>query len=264
MNPDNQEARLVAALNKVERLEAEPSGGESSLRRDLVANVSHDLRTPLVAMRGYLEVLATRGERLTPEQRQSYIEIALRQCEQLGRLVDSLFELAQLDFKAATLARESFSVAELASDVAQKFALASAAAGVTLKSETSPSLPPVHADLGLIERVFDNLIDNALQHTPAGGEIRIAIDAFGDAVRVRVADTGCGISSEDLPHVFDRHWRGGKPARGSGAGLGLAIARRILELHGRPIKVESELARGTCFTFTLLADVVSAVPPEVP
>ena len=262
MNPDSQEARLAEALNKAERPEAELPDRMASLRRDLVANVSHDLRTPLVAMRGYLEVLATRGERLTAEQRQNYIAIALRQCEQLARLVDSLFELAQLDFKGVTLACESFSLAELASDIAQKFALAAGDAGVTLRSETSPRLPQVHADLGLIERVLDNLIDNALQHTPTGGEVRIAIAAVGDAVRVRVADTGSGISSDDLPHVFERHWRGGKKARESGAGLGLAIARRILELHGRTIEVDSELGRGTCFTFSLPAGAASRAPSE--
>src|SRR5436190_13612888 len=168
MDPESQEARLAAALDEIERLRAGLDEGAASLRRDLVANVSHDLRTPLVAMRGYLEVLVTRGERLPAEQRQDYLAIALRQCEQLGRLVDSLFELAQLDFRGATLVRERFALAELVSDVVQKFALAAGDAGVELASRAEPGLPLVDADLGLIERVFDNLIDNALQHTPIG------------------------------------------------------------------------------------------------
>jgi signal transduction histidine kinase len=139
----------------------------------------------------------------------------------------------------------------------QKFALAAAEAGVDLKCEAAPGLPLVDADLGLIERVLDNLIDNALQHTPIGGAVRIAIDALGDGVRVCVADTGAGIAAVDLAHVFDRHWRGGASGRADGAGLGLAIARRIVELHGTTIEVESELARGTCFTFAL----PSGAPP---
>lgn len=253
MNPEGHEARLAAALNEIERLRAAVDDGTASAQRDLVANVSHDLRTPLVAMRGYLKVLATRGERLPAEQRQGYVEIALRQCEQLGRLVDSLFELAQLDFKGATLARESFAFAELASDVVQKFAPAAADAGVDLASEAMPGLRHVDADLGLTERVLDNLIDNALQHTPVGGAVRITIESVGDDVRVCVADTGAGIAAADLPHVFDRHWRGGAAKRANGAGLGLAIARRIVELHGSTIVVESALSRGTCFAFTLPA-----------
>ena len=264
MDPESQEARLAAALDEIERLRAGLDEGAASLRRDLVANVSHDLRTPLVAMRGYLEVLATRGERLPAEQRQDYLAIALRQCEQLGRLVDSLFELAQLDFRGATLVRERFALAELVTDVVQKFALAAGVAGVELASRAEPGLPLVDADLGLIERVFDNLIDNALQHTPIGGAVRISIDAFGDDVRVRIADTGAGIAAADLPHVFDRHWRGGASARATGAGLGLAIARRIVELHGRAIEIESEPARGTCFTFKLPAGRAPGHPAERP
>jgi len=264
MDPESQDARLAAALDEIARLRAELDDGTASARRDLVANVSHDLRTPLVAMRGYLEVLATRGDRMPAEQRQGYVAIALRQCEQLGRLVDSLFELARLDYKDATLARERFALAELASDVVQKFALAAAGAGVVLTSEAAPGLPLVDADLGLIERVLDNLIDNALRHTPIGGSVHITIDAAGGDVRVRVADTGAGIAAADLPHVFDRHWRGDAARGTGGAGLGLAIARRIVELHGRTIEVESEPPRGTCFTFALLATRSAPQAAELP
>jgi len=155
-------------------------------------------------------------------------------------------------------------LAELASDVVQKFALAAGDAGVELASRAEPGLPLVDADLGLIERVLDNLIDNALQHTPTGGAVRITIDAFADGVRVRVADTGAGIAAADLPHVFDRHWRGGASGRTGGAGLGLAIARRIVEMHGTTIQVESEPAHGTCFTFTLPGERSSVHAAERP
>jgi two-component system OmpR family sensor kinase len=230
----------------------DPDDHEAQLRSDLIANVSHDLRMPLVAMRGYLELLESRAEQLSVDERQRYIGIALRQCEQLGRLVDELFELARLDVPTTTLACERFALAELASDVVQKFALAAEEQRIDLATVAAERLPLVDADLGLIERVLDNLIDNALRHTPAGGAVRIVLERGDDGVRVRVRDTGAGIAATDLPHVFDRHWRGGASARGAG-GLGLAIAQRILALHGGRVEVESELARGTCFSFSLPA-----------
>nr|HET7859128.1 HAMP domain-containing sensor histidine kinase [Caldimonas sp.] len=226
---------------------------EARLRAELIANVSHDLRMPLVAMRGYLELLARSDETLPSDERRSYLAIALRQCEQLGRLVDELSELARLDSRGVRLARERFAVAELASDVVRKFALAAERRGVELAAIAVERLPLVDADLGLIERVLDNLIDNALRHTPPGGAVRIAIDRGDGVVRVRVRDTGAGIAADELPHVFDRHWRGAGSAARAGGGLGLAIAQRILALHGGRIDVESELARGSCFSFSLPA-----------
>ena len=232
----------------------DPDDHEAQLRSDLVANVSHDLRMPLVAMRGYLELLATRSDQLSAEERQRYVAIALRQCEHLGRLVDELLELARLDYKAPPLVRESFAAAELASDVVHKFALAAERQGVDLAAVAAERLPLVDADLGLIERVLDNLIDNALRHTPSGGAVRIVLERAAGGVRVRVSDTGSGIAASDLPHVFDRHWRGAASSRRAGAGgLGLAIAQRILALHGGRVEVESELGRGTCFSFSLPA-----------
>jgi signal transduction histidine kinase len=232
---------------------------EAQLRAELIANVSHDLRMPLVAMRGYLELLARNDDALSSDERRSYVAIALRQCEQLGRLVDELSELARLDSRGVRLARERFAVAELASDVVRKFALAAERRGVELAAVAADRLPLVDADLGLIERVLDNLIDNALRHTPAGGSVRIAIDRDDDGVRVRVRDTGAGIAADELPHVFDRHWRGTASAgRAGGGGLGLAIAQRILALHGGRVDVESELARGSCFSFSLRSAAVSA------
>jgi hypothetical protein len=250
MDADEGDARLAAALDEIVRLRAELDAGTTSLRRDLVANVSHDLRTPLVAMRGYLEVLSTRGDALPAAERHGYLQIALRQCEHLGRLVDELFELARLDFDGIALERETFALGELAHDVVQKFALAAGQRGVRLALEAAPALPRVHADLFLIERVFDNLIDNALRHTPAGGDVRIVLDATTEGARACVVDSGGGIAEGDLAQVFDRRWRGAASAAASaGGGLGLAIARRIVELHGARIAVESSPARGTCFTF---------------
>lgn len=230
MNPDNEEAR-----------------------RDLIADISHDLRAPLVAMRGYLEVLVSRGASLSPADRQSYAEIALGQSERLARLVDDLFELAKLDFKGIVLDREGLAVAELASDVIQKFSLAASSRNVRLSVAAEPGLAHVVADPRLMERVFENLISNAMRYTPEGGLIEVRLAVSGEVVQVEVQDTGSGISAAELPFVFDRHFRGA-PAAGdgsAGAGLGLAIARRIVELHGGRLEVESEPVRGTCFRFAL-------------
>lgn len=222
-------------------------------RRELIADISHDLRTPLVAMRGYLELLVTRGESLGADDRQRYAEIALRQSRHLSRLIDDLFELAKLDFKGMALTRERFALGELASDVVQKFALAAAARGVHLGVEVAPGLPPVDADLQLIERVLENLVANALRHTPDGGRVEVRLGAAAGGVQAQVADTGCGISAQELPLVFDRHFRGADSRRddAAGAGLGLTIARRIVELHGGSLQVQSELGQGTCFRFAL-------------
>ncbi len=250
-----ENARLVGglkqALAEVERLKDELEAENSYLRRDLIAHVSHDLRTPLVSLRGYLELLAARGDDLPAEQRRQHLAVALRQSERLGTLIDELFELARLDFKGVTLARERFALAELAADVVQKFALAAEGQGVRLVVQAAPGLPFVDADLGLVERLLENLIGNALKHTPAGGCITLAVHAEGTQLVTEVRDSGRGIAAADLPHVFDRFYRGSRGAGAGGAGLGLAIARRIVELHGGTIGVASTPGEGSCFRFAL-------------
>jgi hypothetical protein len=237
-------------------------------RRDLIADISHDLRTPLVAMRGYLELLVAGGEGLSAEGSKRYAAIALRQCEHLGRLVDDLFELAKLDFRGLVLDCESFAVAELASDVVQKFALAAKARGVALEVVAAADMPPLEADLRLVERVLENLVGNALGHTPAGGHVEVRVAPVATTIELQVSDTGAGIATEDLHRVFERHWRGatGSPDgdAGEGAGLGLAIARRIVELHGGSIRAESEPGSGSRFVVALPASRATAAPAPGP
>ena len=156
-----------------------------------------------------------------------------------------------LDFKGLALERETFDLRELASDVLQKFQLQADGCSVRLRLTIDGSAARVDADLGLVERVLENLVGNALRHTPGGGEVVVHLAAGDGGVRVDVRDTGSGIAPEDLPHVFERHWRGGHARRDDGAGLGLAIARRIVELHGGSLAVESSPGCGTCFTFVL-------------
>jgi len=233
-------------------------------RRDLIADISHDLRTPLVAMRGYLELLVAGGDGLSAEGSRRYAAIALRQCEHLGRLVDDLFELAKLDYRGLVLDCESFAVGELASDVVQKFALAAKARGVALEVVAAADTPPLEADLRLVERVLENLVGNALGHTPAGGRVEVRVALVATAIELQVIDTGAGIAKEDLPRVFERHWRGaaGGPDgdAGEGAGLGLAIAKRIVELHGGSIRADSEPGRGSRFVVALPASRAAEAP----
>ena len=253
---EQAQAQLAGALAEVQRLKDDLEAENTYLRRDLIANVSHDLRTPLVALRGYLEVLAAKGANLGEEQRRGYLDIAVRQSAHLGTLIDELFELAKLDFKGVTINRETFQFADLVSDVLQKFQLAADEGGVALRVDAQRGLPLVDADVRLMERVLDNLISNALAHTPAGGQVTVGLSRHERGLLVQVADTGAGIAPERLPLIFNRFYRvdkarGGGPGSNRGAGLGLAITKRIVELHASRIEVQSEPLRGTCFSFCL-------------
>ncbi|MCL4316007.1 MAG: ATP-binding protein [Gammaproteobacteria bacterium] len=225
------------------------------LRRELVANVSHDLRTPLASLQGYLETLLLKEGKLSAEEQRQYLEIACKHSERLGKLVEELFELAKLDSSATPVQMEPFALDDLAQDVAQKFQLAARNKGVALEVICPQRLPLVCADIGLMERVLANLIENALRYTPAGGRVTLDLSHEQGAVSVRVRDTGCGIPQEDLPHVFERFYRVEKTRQehAGGAGLGLAIAKRILDLHGSRISVDSVLNRGSRSTFSLPA-----------
>lgn len=221
-------------------------------RRELVASVSHDLRTPLTTLHGYLETLQIKGEQLTPAERTQYLNIALRNSEELAQLVTQLFELARLDAPDTQPHAEPFALAELVQDTLLKHQLSAQQKDVTLTAQTDPGLPFVQADIGLIQRVLDNLLDNALRHTPAGGNITITLGTTQGQVSIAISDTGCGIPSPDLPRIFERFYRPDSSAPDSHhAGLGLAIAKRIIELHGAVISASSTLGLGTTFSFSL-------------
>jgi two-component system OmpR family sensor kinase len=224
----------------------------ASLRRELIGNVSHDLRTPLAALQGYLETLMMKEGSLTAEEQRDYLTIALRHSERLATLVTELFELARLDSHETQVHPEPFALGELAQDMVQQFALAGEKQQVTLHLDVLQDLPFVFADIGLIARVLENLLGNALRHTPAGGMITLGLAPQGQRVVVQVMDTGEGIDPESLPHIFERFYRAPHQASPSaGAGLGLAIARRILEMHGSRLDVESAPGQKTTFTFSL-------------
>lgn len=224
-----------------------------NLRRELVANVSHDLRTPLAALQGYLETLLVKNKTLSGEQHREFLQQAYRQSQGLGKLVDALFELAKLDSGQIQLKREQFSLGELAQDIGLKHALKAQDLGISVQTSIPDDLPSVDADIGLIERVLDNLMDNALRHTPRGGKVEVLLDTGDSGVCVNVRDTGTGISATDMPFIYDRFYQsreGSENSQGS-AGLGLAICKRILELHASQIVVNSMPGKGTSVQFTL-------------
>jgi signal transduction histidine kinase len=226
------------------------------MRRDLIGNISHDLRSPLTSIQGYLETLVLKDAELSAEERRTFLQVSLRNTSNLQRLVEELFELARLDARQVQLRVEPLQVAELAQDVALKLAPQAQAAGVSLAVEPEGDLPLVTGDVGMLERVLTNLMENALHFTPAGGRVRAVLRGAPGSVRVTVSDTGAGITAEDLPHIFERFYRADRSrSRGShnGAGLGLAIARQIVELHGSALEVESRPGEGAQFSFTLAA-----------
>jgi two-component system, OmpR family, sensor kinase len=185
-----------------------------------------------------------------------YLEVAYRHCEHLGRLVEELFDLARLDANEVQPVLEPFSLPELVQDVVHKFELRAREHDITLLARYDETLPFVVGDIALIERVMDNLLENALRHTPEGGTVTVAIQPVGAAVAVHIIDTGSGIASEDLPYIFERFYQSDKMRTRGGAGLGLAIARRIVELHGCTIRADSAPGRGTTLAFDLPAQMV--------
>jgi signal transduction histidine kinase len=222
-------------------------------RRDLVANISHDLRSPLSSIRGNLETLLLKDGALAPGDRRTFLEAALRSVDSFQQLVEELFELARLESGQARPRLESFHPGELAQDIVLKLRPRAEAAGVRLAAELPAELPLVRGELGLIERLLTNLIENALRFTPAGGSVKVSLAAEAGGTRVSVADTGVGIAPEDLPHIFERFYRADRSRDRSsgGAGLGLAIARQIAELHGSRLEAESSPGQGSRFHFLL-------------
>jgi signal transduction histidine kinase len=227
------------------------------LRRELVSNISHDLHTPLAAAQGYVETLLLAGDQLDGAAREQHLRTALRHLMRLHRRIADLFELSKLDAGQVVPRLEPFRLGELLQDVVQDSQLAASERGVVLTlADSSQAQARVRADIGLIERVLQNLLDNALAHTPRGGAVTLAIESdSSQTLRVAVIDTGSGIAREHLPHIFERYWRADDaPARaghGASAGLGLAIVKRILDLHGSVVRVDSDPARGTRFEFSL-------------
>jgi signal transduction histidine kinase len=222
-------------------------------RSDLIASISHDLRSPLTSIRGHLETILLKGGIPSEGEGREFIQTSLKNVLSLQKLVEELFELAKLETKQVEPAREPFQLGELAQDVVLKLKPRADGADIALQVDHPQELPPIIADIGMIERVLTNLIENALSHTPGGGRVKLSIERRDRTMRVAVSDTGSGIAAADLPYLFERFYRADK-SRGRGApgsGLGLAIAKEIVELHGGNIEAESRPAGGAVFTIEL-------------
>ncbi len=227
--------------------------------RESIASVSHDLRTPLTALGGYLDTVLMKNETLPAEERRRFLQLAVAQYRRLARLVRAQFELTLLESSSAAFNPQPSSLSDLVNDIGQKFQETAKSADVSLSVDMPLSNIQANIDVGLIERVLENLIGNAIRHTPAKGRVVVTLRPEETRIRVIVEDTGSGVPVEQQPFIFQWPSRGGKTARasGEGAGLGLAIARRIVELHGGHIGMESQFGVGSKFQFDLPAWGVS-------
>ncbi len=221
-------------------------------RQELIANVSHDLRTPLSIMQGYIETLMIKKEKLTETEKEKYLSIVHDSAQRLSGLVEQLFQYAKLEANLVTPQKEPFFINELASDILLSYQLKASGRMIRLEIDAADNLPRVFADIALTESVFQNLLDNAFKFTPNGGRIKIILSHATNGIRVQVADTGSGIAPEDQKYVFERYKQVGKDISAKkGMGIGLAIVKKILELHHTTIDMISEPGKGTTFRFVL-------------
>ena len=240
-------SRIIEQIEKIQQSDIQ--------RRELISNVSHDLRTPLTSLKGYLETLQLKGEKTIPNELLPYLETALNHSKRLEKLISELFELAKLDSHDIEVNIEPFHLGELTHDIVQNFQLLADKKKITLQTKIPEILPFVSADIGLIERAIQNILDNALRCTNEGGKIKLVLIEKKDSVHIQIEDNGCGIRQEDIPFIFDRFYRTNQ--KDTGSGLGLAITKRIVELHGSHVDLKSELHFGTIFSFCL---PISKVP----
>ncbi len=218
-------------------------------RRELIASVSHDLRTPLASLRGYVETALLKVDTMPAATHRQHLEVACRHARILERRIAALFELSRLEAGAVAPHFEAFPLGELLQDVALRFRLRAHQLGIALVCRIDAEAPLVWGDIALVERVLENLLENSLRHTSSGGRVSLEMQAGERHTLVTVSDTGAGVAKEDLPHVFDRFFCGG--IRREGTGLGLAIVRRIVELHGESVALRSTPGIGTSVEFGL-------------
>jgi two-component system, OmpR family, sensor kinase len=227
--------RLSDQVSRIKRMDA--------TRREWVASISHDLRTPLTSLTGHLETVHLRGAQMTEAQRAQFLQTALQNAKHMDRLSASLLDFARLDSDDVPLDKAPTPVGELLDDLAARFAPTAQQRGITLYADYPQGMPVITLDNGLIERAVANLVDNALRYTPAGGKIRLGAEDSKRWLMLSVCDTGPGLAQEDLPHVFERFYQSKRQREGRGhAGLGLAIVKRIAELHGGNVSAQNRPA----------------------
>ncbi|MFT3934739.1 MAG: HAMP domain-containing sensor histidine kinase [Chitinophagaceae bacterium] len=221
-------------------------------RQELIANISHDLRTPLSIMQGYVETLMMKKNSVSEADKERYLSVVHESSKKLSLLVEQLFQYAKLEANLVTPEKEPFFIGELAADILMAYQLKANQKLIRLNLDAQPNLPQVFADIALTERVFQNLLDNAFKFTPDGGSITVQLLQTSTAIKVQVADTGIGIAPEEQMYIFERYKQLSKEeSTKKGMGIGLAIVKKILELHQTTIEVISEPGKGTAFRFEL-------------
>ncbi len=222
------------------------------LRRQLIANVSHDLRTPLAILKGYAETLQEKSDTLSVEEQQKYLAVISSNTDKLTGLVEQLFEYSKLEAKQIEPLIEQFSITDLCLDLVSKYQILATEKNIDLRLEVADNKNIlVRADISLIERALQNLLDNALKFTPENGRITIQLETKAGYCSVKVNDSGIGIAPEMQSTIFERFKQTSEGFAKNGAGLGLAIVKKILELHESTIKVFSEENEGSTFYFQL-------------
>jgi signal transduction histidine kinase len=259
-------AALARAFNQMAGdLEARTQAVEQSdrMRRQLLADVSHELKTPLAAIRGYAETLAMPEVRLDEETRRRYLDIVGDETVKLERIVGDLLDLARLEGGGFTLACEPVPAAQLFRRVADRHERDLLEKQVTLETSVGEGLEPIWCDPARLEQALQNLVANALRHTPEGGQITLAAARADGGVRIVVRDTGEGIPAEHLPHIFDRFYKTDAsrtdPQAKSGSGLGLSIVKAIVELHGGRVSAFNVPGGGAELTVTLPVTGVGSI-----
>lgn len=222
------------------------------LRQELISNVSHDLRTPLAIIHGYTETMLIKEKELSDKDRKQYLNNINSSTEKLTKLVGQLFEYSKLEAKQIEPHKEPFLISELAMDIYYKYQILATERNIEFKIEMEEGLPLVFADIALVERVIQNLVDNALKFTPEGGTITLQLSHNANNVEVMVKDTGLGISEQEQVYIFERYRKAKAATKENfGAGLGLAIVKKILDIHNATIQVSSKPNEGAAFRFAL-------------
>lgn len=226
---------------------------QDSLRRELVQNICHDLRTPLTSAMAFTETLEMKLDHIESAERSRYLRTIYDNLVFMQGMTEELFELSNLEASERKANYENFDLVQLLEAIVEKFEEVAASKRIQIVRDGIEDACQISADVGMLSRALSNLIENAIRYTLPEGQVAISLTQSAEEITIKVRDTGVGISADELPHIFSRFYRAtsGRKVHEKGSGLGLAIVQRIAELHGATIEVESELGVGSVFKVTL-------------
>ena len=233
---------MLQNLTELKRLDA--------VKRDLSANISHELRMPIASIKALAETLA-QGAIDDPSVAKEFLGQINAETDRLAQIVQELGDLSRIESGQTPLTKRKIGIGEIVTKAAERIKPQADRAGLSIKIDITSNLPPVTADRDRIEQALVNLLHNSMKFTPSGGGITISAVSSGDFLQVSVADTGIGIPADDLPRIFERFYKADRARSGGGTGLGLAIVKHIIDAHGGKIWAESVEGKGTTFTFKL-------------